>query len=53
MAVTIRDIYAPVLGFGWENLPTRYTDRLNGSMLLGLTRDEDDKSDEQLEILSQ
>nr|DAR75423.1 MAG TPA: hypothetical protein [Caudoviricetes sp.] len=27
MAVTIRDIYAPVLGFGWENLPNRYTKR--------------------------
>lgn len=27
MAITIRDIYAPVLGFGWENLPTRYKKR--------------------------
>ena len=27
MAVSIRDIYAPVLGFGWENLPNRYTKR--------------------------
>lgn len=27
MAVTIHDIYAPVLGFGWENLPTRYNNR--------------------------
>jgi len=27
MAVSIRDIYAPVLGFGWENLPNRYTRR--------------------------
>ena len=27
MAITIRDIYAPVLGFGWENLPTRYNKR--------------------------
>lgn len=27
MAVTIRDIYAPPLGFGWENLPTRYVKR--------------------------
>lgn len=27
MAVTIHDIYAPVLGFGWENLPTRYNKR--------------------------
>ena len=27
MAVTIHDIYAPTLGFGWENLPTRYTKR--------------------------
>lgn len=27
LAVTIRDIYAPPLGFGWENLPTRYVQR--------------------------
>ncbi len=27
MPVTIRDIYAPPLGFGWENLPTRYVKR--------------------------
>lgn len=27
MAITIRDIYAPVLGYGWENLPTRYNKR--------------------------
>ena len=27
LAVTIRDIYAPPLGFGWENLPTRYVKR--------------------------
>lgn len=27
MAITIRDIYAPALGFGWENLPTRYNKR--------------------------
>lgn len=27
MGVTIRDIYAPPLGFGWENLPTRYVKR--------------------------
>lgn len=27
MAITIRDIYAPVLGYGWENLPTRYNER--------------------------
>ena len=27
MAITIRDIYSPVLGFGWENLPTRYNKR--------------------------
>lgn len=27
MAITIRDIYAPVLGYGWENLPNRYNKR--------------------------
>ena len=27
LPVTIRDIYAPPLGFGWENLPTRYVKR--------------------------
>ena len=27
MAITIRDIYAPILGFGWENLPIRYNKR--------------------------
>lgn len=27
LPVTIRDIYAPPLGFGWENLPTRYARR--------------------------
>lgn len=27
MGITIRDIYAPILGFGWENLPTRYNKR--------------------------
>lgn len=27
MAITIRDIYAPILGYGWENLPIRYNKR--------------------------
>lgn len=27
LAVTIRDIYGPVLGYGWENLPNRYNKR--------------------------
>lgn len=27
LAITIRDIYAPVLGYGWENLPNRYNKR--------------------------
>lgn len=27
MAITIRDIYAPILGYGWENLPNRYNKR--------------------------
>ena len=27
LAVTIKEIYAPVLGFGWENLPNRYIQR--------------------------
>ena len=27
MPITIRDIYAPILGYGWESLPTRYVKR--------------------------
>lgn len=27
MPVTIKEIYAPILGFGWENLPNRYVPR--------------------------
>lgn len=27
LTITIRDIYAPVLGYGWENLPNRYNKR--------------------------
>lgn len=27
MAVSIREIYAPILGYGWENLPADYTKR--------------------------
>lgn len=27
MAITVKEIYAPILGFGWENLPNRYVQR--------------------------
>lgn len=27
MPITIKEIYAPILGFGWENLPNRYVQR--------------------------
>ena len=27
LPITIKEIYAPILGFGWENLPNRYVQR--------------------------
>lgn len=27
MGVSIKEIYSPILGYGWENLPTDYAKR--------------------------
>lgn len=27
MGVSVKEIYSPILGYGWENLPTNYAKR--------------------------